>query len=482
VIRPVPELVAAAQRLSAARELAEQLERPVEVAWITQELGVVLWALAAEDDLEGRSRARAFVVDALERFRELRERKGEITALIALAYRRPTAASDVGGPLHGSYVAFLEEIRRLRKSEHLLRRAGEQPRMEALSLLSIHVHARTSGWYDTALDRATQALEWAEQARDVRISFQARLGLSETERLLGRPAAAVDHANHALAIFESGHGPTVLRAGQRAQALGALAAAQAELGSHERALELARERVTLAQERGGPALADAATGLTETLLTAGAPAADTQAQAETVIRLSASLPGQLTWDLRALIVLARLAIAGGDGQAALDHASTAMARAATRDPLPVELLLRITLVHGLAYEAAGWPNNAHVAMLEAVRLNDKIAARILAPQLRATYLSDNPLAWETRAAAQRFGLADAPSAPALPREQRAAGLTEREIEVLGLVAAGRTNREIANQLYISEKTVARHLTNIFNKIGSQSRTQAAAWAFRNGLA
>ena len=54
--------------------------------------------------------------------------------------------------------------------------------------------------------------------------------------------------------------------------------------------------------------------------------------------------------------------------------------------------------------------------------------------------------------------------------------------MLGLVAAGRTNREISQQLYISEKTVARHLTNIFNKIDAQSRTQAAAWAFRNGLA
>jgi DNA-binding NarL/FixJ family response regulator len=67
--------------------------------------------------------------------------------------------------------------------------------------------------------------------------------------------------------------------------------------------------------------------------------------------------------------------------------------------------------------------------------------------------------------------------PALP-----AGLTGREAEVLALVAAGRTNREIAETLVLSHKTVARHLSNIFAKIGVTSRTQAAAYAFQHGLA
>ena len=62
------------------------------------------------------------------------------------------------------------------------------------------------------------------------------------------------------------------------------------------------------------------------------------------------------------------------------------------------------------------------------------------------------------------------------------GLTEREAEVIALVAAGRTNREIAGALFISEKTVARHLSNIFTKLGLPSRTAAAAFAFEHGLA
>ena len=62
------------------------------------------------------------------------------------------------------------------------------------------------------------------------------------------------------------------------------------------------------------------------------------------------------------------------------------------------------------------------------------------------------------------------------------GLTAREVEVLREVAAGRTNRDVARALFISEKTVARHLSNLFVKIGVTSRTEAAAYAFAHGLA
>jgi DNA-binding NarL/FixJ family response regulator len=64
---------------------------------------------------------------------------------------------------------------------------------------------------------------------------------------------------------------------------------------------------------------------------------------------------------------------------------------------------------------------------------------------------------------------------------RPGGLTAREAEVLSLVASGRTNRDIAGDLYLSERTVARHLSNIFTKIGVTSRTGAAAFAYENDL-
>ncbi len=60
-------------------------------------------------------------------------------------------------------------------------------------------------------------------------------------------------------------------------------------------------------------------------------------------------------------------------------------------------------------------------------------------------------------------------------------MTEREAEVLRLVSEGQTNRDIAQSLVLSEHTVARHLANIFNKLGIVSRTGAAAFALRQGL-
>ncbi|MEO5953566.1 MAG: response regulator transcription factor, partial [Chloroflexia bacterium] len=62
------------------------------------------------------------------------------------------------------------------------------------------------------------------------------------------------------------------------------------------------------------------------------------------------------------------------------------------------------------------------------------------------------------------------------------GLTEREIEVLHLLATGLTNREIAEQLVLSHRTVQSHLYNIFNKLGVTTRSAATRLAVDNGLA
>ncbi|MDF3303228.1 response regulator [Streptomyces tropicalis] len=65
---------------------------------------------------------------------------------------------------------------------------------------------------------------------------------------------------------------------------------------------------------------------------------------------------------------------------------------------------------------------------------------------------------------------------------RGGSLTEREREVLGLIADGRSNREIARALVLSEKTVKTHVSNILMKLDLADRTQAALWAVRHGVA
>jgi NarL family two-component system response regulator LiaR len=64
---------------------------------------------------------------------------------------------------------------------------------------------------------------------------------------------------------------------------------------------------------------------------------------------------------------------------------------------------------------------------------------------------------------------------------RAAGLTDREIEILRLVASGFSNKMIAQELWVTEQTVKFHLSNVYRKLELRNRTEAARWAFSKGL-
>jgi DNA-binding NarL/FixJ family response regulator len=112
---------------------------------------------------------------------------------------------------------------------------------------------------------------------------------------------------------------------------------------------------------------------------------------------------------------------------------------------------------GAAYDAAG----TCVRLAEAYRaVGDEASAAAEVARAEATY---------ERLGAHR------------PVPESPGGLTQRECEVLVLVADGRSNREIGETLFISDRTVARHLTNIFHKIGVASRTQATRYAIDHGL-
>ena len=141
---------------------------------------------------------------------------------------------------------------------------------------------------------------------------------------------------------------------------------------------------------------------------------------------------------------------------------------------------------GAVLLAEGKPNDALPVLLDACRrwhqLNapyDTAQVHLLLAQAYAQ-MRDGDAVRRERAAAER--LLQRLGAAARGRNHLPGGLTSREAEVLACVAAGRNNREVAGELVISEKTVARHLSNIFAKLGVSSRTQAAAYAFEHGLA
>jgi DNA-binding CsgD family transcriptional regulator/tetratricopeptide (TPR) repeat protein len=102
----------------------------------------------------------------------------------------------------------------------------------------------------------------------------------------------------------------------------------------------------------------------------------------------------------------------------------------------------------------------------------------------ATALGAQPLIDEIEALARRTRISlEAPIARPLGESETVQlGLTPREAEVLALVAAGRTNREIGTELYVSEKTASVHVSNILRKLGVASRVEAAAVAQRVGVA
>ncbi|MFJ6453716.1 LuxR C-terminal-related transcriptional regulator [Paenarthrobacter sp. NPDC091669] len=115
------------------------------------------------------------------------------------------------------------------------------------------------------------------------------------------------------------------------------------------------------------------------------------------------------------------------------------------------------------------------------------SCRVLAGRACSQLGDPDSAAMEFEAAKAEF--ADLGAAPAVAhvleltgeKRQSSSPLTNRELEVLQLVASGHANRTIARELYLSEKTVARHVSNILSKLAVPSRTAATGYAFEHGL-
>ena len=200
--------------------------------------------------------------------------------------------------------------------------------------------------------------------------------------------------------------------------------------------------------------------------------------------------------------LVRSRMLGAYVEALLAAGEVATARAAADELRDIASALDAPFLRAMAlycsaavFLAEGDADSARLALQGALEIWREIEApyedarsRVLMA-LAARMLGDDETAQleldASRRAFQRLGaMTDVARVDELARHGASKGprqLTARELEVLGLVATGKTNRAIAEALGLSEKTVARHISNIFTKVGLSSRAAATAYAYQHRL-
>ena len=130
---------------------------------------------------------------------------------------------------------------------------------------------------------------------------------------------------------------------------------------------------------------------------------------------------------------------------------------------------RIQAVLGKLYHAQGQRAEAERAFGQAHSIVESLAASVVDEALRDAFLRQ----------AQLILPRPKPATPRRAAKAAAGGLTAREREVAALIAQGLSNRAIADQLVVTERTVEAHVANILGKLGFRSRAQVAAWAGQN---
>lgn len=169
----------------------------------------------------------------------------------------------------------------------------------------------------------------------------------------------------------------------------------------------------------------------------------------------------------------------------------------TADTLHAEMLTAIAAqARGLVHLAEGEPHAALEPARRALKIWQRIGAPFLAARVRVLLARACSALGDTEAAQLEFGVAREvfeelgarPDLAAIPDNRppdpatgARRGLSKRELEVLLLVATGKTNKVIARGLGLSEKTIDRHVSNIFTKLGVPSRAAATAYAYKHRL-
>jgi DNA-binding CsgD family transcriptional regulator len=342
-------------------------------------------------------------------------------------------------------------------------------------------------------ERVEEGLSWIDRTlshRDdlpVEVIAEALIGAGALKSMLDRIPEAEAHLRELLWISEEQHYPygeywACFRIGIAALERDDLDSARGWL---ERALNLT-PRMRDSDNHAAQAL-----GCLANVAKAGGDDSEALrlAEAGLVLARSCGNPHNMSW---LGLVAGRLHHKLGDqGDAARILIESTEAYAMDRDPAGVRTSLselgrvalaldQLDIATALLRAAHGLPAHAHDRPIHDAAMAD-LAARLkitpdvlVADERAALALDDLP---DLLALARSLTTMPLPAPEAPP-----AGLTPRELEVLRLLAEGRANRAIADQLSLSERTVENHVRHILDKLDLGSRTAVVAWAVRHGLA
>jgi DNA-binding CsgD family transcriptional regulator len=171
-----------------------------------------------------------------------------------------------------------------------------------------------------------------------------------------------------------------------------------------------------------------------------------------------------------------LFLLAGEAQAALRQpveaeAALRSAQRAAVDQGALPGLWRVHAALGKLYLRLKQRTKANTEFQQARAIVQGLAEQVPEAELRDQFLHGT----------QHLAPPPPPPTPRRAAQREPGGLTERERETVALIAEGKSNREIAARLVVSEETVKSHVSHVLTKLGLSSRTQIAAWAVQKGL-
>jgi DNA-binding NarL/FixJ family response regulator len=494
------DLDAAEEAYLGASELAEELKDEASLAAATRELGVIAMArgrawfverVMAGEHMQFAARVAAGeplqeVLDslpiapvmneagerferALQLFERVGDRRGAMASVIAMAYLSwaPDIHFGSGAGRH------IEEIRRLSSRMDAFAKESERALADAQMLYGAHVFSRAKVVPDLAVSRGEEAFRQARVIGDRALEFLAAGGTALAHLDLGEEEEAKTWVDRAASV--AAEAPTPFRARMLETWRGALSASAGDAAGMRTHLERA---VQLATEQGlSAARCEALAHLALEATRFGADGNDdellslAESAANEARGLAELLEGHAPWGAQAQAALARVALARGDEEEAVRGAMSVIAalQSALHEDVHVEVMIPVAEV----LMAAGSEAEQQLIQFFLQLMLTLTAQRTLDEEVRVR--------WFRGPVGRRLVELAGPLDEMAMRPAAADGshtVDERDTELLKLLTEGLTNREIAQRLGEEEQAVARQLAEMFARIGTPSRSEATAFAFR----